>query len=265
MLSSGSARQIVRMTSAGLARIRIEGSGLPLVLVPGMDGTGELFYRQVPLLARTYRVARYALREDAKSMDVLVDDLADVVRAVSPGGEPAVVVGESFGGAVALSTALARPELVAALVVLNSFPRFLPQFWLRLAIVTLTAVPFPWQAMTIVRRLTGFRLHSRYTHRREIRRFLELTAATTRRAYLARLKILRRYDVRERLAEIRVPTLFVASDRDHLVPAVAQARYMAERVTGARLHVLEGHGHICLIAPNVNLAAILGDWRAGGR
>jgi len=263
MLSSGGARQIARVNPAGLGRIRIEGSGPPLVLVPGMDGTGDLFYRQVPLLARAYRVARYRLRDDAERMDVLVDDLADVVRAVSPGGEPAVVVGESFGGAVALSFALARPEAVAALVVLNSFPRFLPQVRLRLAIVTLAAVPFPWQAMTIVRRLTAFRLHSRYTHRREIRRFLALTAATTRRAYLARLRILRRYDVRDHLSEIRVPTLFIASDRDHLVPAVAQARYMAERVAGAKLHVLEGHGHICLIAPNVDLAAILREWRAG--
>lgn len=251
------------MNAGGLGRIRIEGAGPPLVLVPGMDGTGELFYRQVPLLARAYRVARYTLRDDAESMDVLVDDLAEVVRAVSPGGEPAVVVGESFGGAVALSFALARPDAVAALVVLNSFPRFLPQVWLRLAIVTLAAVPFPWQAMTIVRRLTAFRLHSRYTHRREIRRFLELTAATTRRAYLARLKILRRYDVRDHLPEIRVPTLFVASDRDHLVPAVAQARSMARRVAGAKVHVLEGHGHICLIAPNVDLAAILREWQAG--
>ena len=30
-----------------------------------------------------------------------------------------------------------------------------------------------------------------------------------------------------------------------------------------RLLVLEGHGHICLIAPNVNLGRILEEWRAG--
>jgi hypothetical protein len=38
---------------------------------------------------------------------------------------------------------------------------------------------------------------------------------------------------------------------------------MTDRVSGAKLHVLEGHGHICLIAPNVDLAAILREWRAG--
>jgi pimeloyl-ACP methyl ester carboxylesterase len=238
-------------------QVRLAGDGPLLVLVPGMDGTGELFYRQVPLLARRYRVATYALREDA-TMEDLVADLAEVIGAAPD--RRATVVGESFGGAIALSFALAHPRMLQRLVVLNSFPRFLPQRRLTLAIALLSAVPFPWQAMSVVRRLTAFRLHSRHTHAREIERFLELTARTTRRGYLRRLQVLRQYDVRERLGEIRAPTLFLASDRDHLVPAVQQARYMAERVAGATLQVLRGHGHICLIAPDLDLGQILDDW-----
>jgi hypothetical protein len=38
---------------------------------------------------------------------------------------------------------------------------------------------------------------------------------------------------------------------------------MAERAPGASLQVLEGHGHICLIAPDVDLRQILQDWQAG--
>ncbi len=240
------------------SRIRIRGGGPLLVLVPGMDGTGKLFYRQVPSLASRHRVATYALREEA-TMEDLVADLAGVIEAAAPGAR-AMVVGESFGGTVALSFALAHPELVERLVIVNSFPRFLPQSRLRLATWMLGAIPFPWQAMTAVRRLTAFRLHSRYTHTREIRRFLVLTARTTRAGYLQRLRILRDYDVRDRLTEIRAPTLFLASDRDHLVPAVAQARYMAARVPKATVRVLEGHGHICLIAPNLDLGQILREW-----
>jgi pimeloyl-ACP methyl ester carboxylesterase len=238
--------------------VRVAGAGPSLVLVPGMDGTGELFYRQVPSLARRYRVATYALRE-AAAMEDLVADLAEVISATAP-DRRATVVGESFGGAIALSFALAHPAMVDRLVVLNSFPRFLPQGRLHLAIALLGAVPFPWQAMSVIRRLTAFRLHSRHTHAREIRRFLELTERTTRRGYLQRLLVLRRYDVRGRLREIQAPTLFLASDRDHLVPAVEQARYMAERVPGATLRVLHGHGHICLIAPDLDLGQILDDW-----
>ena len=65
-------------------RLSVEGAGEALVLVPGMDGTGQLFYRQVPSLARTFRTATYALRSDARSMDTLVDDLGHVIDTVAP-------------------------------------------------------------------------------------------------------------------------------------------------------------------------------------
>jgi pimeloyl-ACP methyl ester carboxylesterase len=236
----------------------LSGDGPGLVLVPGMDGSGRLFYRQVPLLAKRYRVATYQLRDDAADMATLVDDLAHVARAAATTGGQVVVVGESFGGAVALSFALANPQLVRALVVLNSFPRFLPQARLQLAIQALQWMP--WEAMPLVRRLTAFRLHSRYTHRAEIRGFMELTRQTTQEGYIARLRILQLYDVRDRLGELKMPVLFLASERDHLVPAVHEARYMADRVPGATLRVLAGHGHICLIAPNLDLERLLQEW-----
>jgi pimeloyl-ACP methyl ester carboxylesterase len=240
-------------------RVELCGRGPPLVLVPGMDGTGLLFYRQVPLIARRHRVATYALRDGAPDMRTLVADLADVVGAAAPSGEPALIVGESFGGALALSFAHAHPERTAGVIVINSFARFLPQLRLRLARTGIRAMP--WGAMRVVRRLTAARLHSPNTQRAEIRRFLSLTRETTRRGYLARLSILREYDARPWLGTLRVPALFVASDRDHLVPAVREATFMAARVPGARLRVLEGHGHICLIAPGVDLAALIADWR----
>lgn len=243
------------------ADVKMEGMGPPLVLVPGLDGTGRLFYRQVPLLARDFHVATYALRDDAPDMATLVEDLAAVVRGLSSAGEPAVVVGESFGGTLAMSFAIAYPELVRALVVLNSFPYFRPQYRLRLAVTALGVMP--WGAMRLVRRLTAFRLHSRYTGRAELHRFLRETGYTTRDGYVGRLRILQRYDMRSRLAELKPPTLFLAADRDHLVPSLEQGRYMVERAPRARLRVLEGHGHICLIAPNLDLRAIIADWRLG--
>lgn len=253
----------LRGSAAYDPRVQTVGMGPPLVLVPGMDGTGRLFYRQVPLLARDYRVATYALRDSAPSMSVLVDDLAEVVRALSATGEPAVIVGESFGGTLAMSFAVAHPELVRALIVVNSFPYFRPQYRLRLAIAGLSVMP--WGAMGLVRRLTAFRLHSRYTHRDELRRFLREIKATTRDGYLGRLRILRGYDVRSQLASIIAPALFLAAERDHLVPAVEQAAYMVSRTPRATLQVLRGHGHICLIAPNVDLRAIIAEWQSAAK
>jgi pimeloyl-ACP methyl ester carboxylesterase len=237
--------------------VRVEGTGAPLIFVPGMDGTGRLFYRQVPLLAQGFRVATYALRDDASDMETLVADLARVLDMVAP-KTPAVVVGESFGGTLALSFALTHPERVRALVVLNSFPRFLPQIRLHAAMLGIRLMP--WGAMRLVRRLTALRLHSPHTHRSEVKYFLAQTHGTTRRGYLGRLRILTRYDVREHLVRIAVPALFLAADRDHLVPSVEQGTYMAARVPGAALRILAGHGHACLIAPGVDLAEIIAEW-----
>jgi len=115
--------------------LSIQGVGEAVVLVPGLDGTGRLFYSQLPRLARSYRVATYALRDAARTMDVLVEDLAHVIDTVAPTERRAIVVGESFGGALAMSLALARPERVSALVILNSFPYFAPQVRLHLAML----------------------------------------------------------------------------------------------------------------------------------
>jgi pimeloyl-ACP methyl ester carboxylesterase len=195
-----------------------------------MDGTGLLFYRQMPELGREFRVATYTLRDSATHMHTLVEDLASIVAQASPSGQRAVVFGESFGGALSMSFALARPELVERLVVLNTFPYFRPQLRLKLAVAWIRT--FPWKTMALVRRLTATRMHSRYTHRDEI----------------------------QHLGEIGVPTLLLAADRDHLVPSVEQASFMAERIPEATLRILKGHGHGCLLAPNLHFARILSEW-----
>jgi pimeloyl-ACP methyl ester carboxylesterase len=241
------------------SRILVRGAGPAMVLVPGMDGTGDLFYRQVPLLEKSYSVVTYALRDDATRMEALVDDLRRVIEHAAPVEKRAIVMGESFGGTVALSAALRYPEHVSGLVVLNSFPYFTPQFRLRLAIAGMSLIP--WGAMTSVRYATAFFMHSRHTRRDEVKKFLGLTARTTRAGYRNRLRILETYDVRERLSEIQCPTLLLASEKDHLVPSVTQARLMAERIPSASVRVLPGHGHICLIAPDMDISRILANWQ----
>ena len=232
----------------------------PLILVPGLDGTGLLFYRQVPLLERRYRVTTHRLRDDAEHLDELVADLHARVLATTGERERVTLVGESFGGALSLSYALAHPDRVARLVILNSFPYFAPQARLRLGHALLSATP--WGVMRLVRRLTAWRMHSRHTSRDEIRRFHYLMRATTRRGYLSRMKMLREYDVRGRLAELAVPVLYLAGDRDKLVPSVEQATLMASLTPHASMRVLAGHGHICLIAPDLDLDLLLEDWAA---
>ena len=248
-------------------RIEVRGRGPLVVYVPGIDGTGRLFYRQEPrLVAAGYRVVTYRLRDEATQMSRLVDDLHAVIDAALAGAHAGddhasdvTLVAESFGGPLALSYALAYPDRIGRMVILNSFPFFRPQRRLKLGVFALRLVG--WRTMAVVRRLTALFLHSPHTHREEIRQFLLRTDETTTVGYANRLRILMEVDVRDRLSELHVPVLYLASDRDHLVPAVQQGRLMQSLTPRSQLRVLEGHGHICLIAPGIDIAAALTDWR----
>ncbi len=240
------------------ARLHVHGDGPPLIYIPGMDGTGLLFYRQARLLAHRFRVITFRLRDEAPDMATLVADIAAHLDQAVPDRTPATVVGESFGGALAMHFALAHPDRVDRLVILNSFTRITPQLKLHAGIAGLHLVP--WRTMQVVRRLTASRLHSRHTHKDEIKRFLMLTAATTRLGYLNRLRILTRYDIRNELPSLRVPTLYLAADQDHLIPSVEQATYMAARVPHATMRVLRGYGHGCFLAPDLDLNRVLQEW-----
>jgi 3-oxoadipate enol-lactonase len=231
-----------------------------LLLIPGIDGTGQLFYRQIPSLERDFTVTATRLRDDAATMDDLVADLHGEVERLAAGGGRVSLLGESFGGALTLSYAVAHPERVERLVILNSFAHFGSQARLWLGYHLLRATP--WGMMRIVRQLNASRMHSPQTERDEIRRFHQLMRSATREGYLSRMRILRDYDIRDRLPSLAAPVLYLAADRDTLVPSVEQARLMSALTPGGTMRVLEGHGHSCLIAPDMDLGAIVSEWLA---
>jgi 3-oxoadipate enol-lactonase len=228
-----------------------------IILVPGLDGTALLFYRQIPLLAKRFNVVAFPLpNERDRSMDDLVAEICTLIREVAPRG--AILCGESFGGALSLSTALAAPEAVRGLVIINSFSHVSQRVQLRLGPLALRLLP--WGAMPLVRRFTERRLHSPHALPEDLAEFHERSRSIGREGYIRRLEILWDYDVRNRLHEIQAPTLFLAGDRDQLVPSVAQASFMSQRMPNAEMRVLEGYGHICLINHDLDLLQLAGPW-----
>jgi pimeloyl-ACP methyl ester carboxylesterase len=206
-------------------------------------------------------VTTLRLSDAAEHMEDLVGDLHAAIAAAAPEGGPVTVLGESFGGALSISYALAHPERVARLVILNSFahidtPR---RLWLGYHLARVT----PWSLMPVARRLAARRMHSPATSRDEVRRFSRMMRASTQQGYVGRLRILQSYDVRHQLHTIAAPVLYLASDRDHLLPSVDHARLMQSLTPNATLRVLDGHGHICLIAPTLDLSTILDEWTTG--
>jgi pimeloyl-ACP methyl ester carboxylesterase len=237
--------------------LRDHSEGDSIVLVPGLDGTALLFYRQIPKLAERFNVVSFPLPDDANAtMDGLVQDLTALITEVAPGRT--VLVGESFGGALCLSTALAAPELVDGLVLVNSFPWLHRRVQLHIAPLLLRIVP--WAAMPAIRRLTESRLHSPHTNDEDLAEFHERSRQIDRVGYRRRLETLGQYDIREQLHEIAAPTLILAGDRDRLLPSVRSGRYMAERIPDAEFHILEGYGHICLINHDLDLIDHVAPW-----
>jgi pimeloyl-ACP methyl ester carboxylesterase len=83
----------------------------PVVYLPGIDGTGRLLHRQ-PGLRDRYALSCVSYPQDARHT---YRDLVTLgLRRLEETG-PAVVLAESFGGAVALMASLERPQLVRRL------------------------------------------------------------------------------------------------------------------------------------------------------
>jgi pimeloyl-ACP methyl ester carboxylesterase len=121
--------------SDGVAlHVEIEGTGIPVVFSCGYATTLENFRPQVaPLLDAGARVGLWDLRGHGRSgapappegysFPQVLDDLARVVELVA-GPVPAVLAGFSFGGLLSLHFALAHPERVRALVLIDTGPGF---------------------------------------------------------------------------------------------------------------------------------------------
>lgn len=99
------------------------GTGRPLVLLHGGFLDHRMWDDQIPAFAPSYRVIAPDARGHGRSANAtgpyrLTDDLAGLLRHLDTG--PAVLVGVSMGGSLAIDTALEHPDLVTAVVISGS-------------------------------------------------------------------------------------------------------------------------------------------------
>ena len=233
-----------------------------MVYVAGLEGTGELFYKQAPALARSYRVVTFRLREQGRfTYDDLTEDVAAVIR--NAGESRATVVGESFGGTVAMQFAIRFPEMVERLVVVNSFPRFRPRWKIKIAAAFAPIVP---PQFTLLLRLGAnlLGLMRDGVSAEDRRRFFQVVRGVKREGHARRLRLIAELDIENRLSEIQAPTLFIAGAKDPLINSVREARLMAARLGSADVKIIDGAGHACLLGNKVILADLLDEWIAQG-
>ena len=75
-----------------------------------------------------------------------------------------------------------------------------------------------------------------------------------------RLELIEELDIQSRISEIRAPVLFIAGDKDLLIPSAREARLMASLMPNATVKIIKGAGHACLLGERVSLARLLHEW-----
>jgi len=222
------------------------------LLISGLDGTGKLYYRQIEPLSKYYRVLPWEFfRRDAFDLKDLVEELVGSTADEKDGSM--LVVGESFGGLIALQFALDYPGKIKNLALINTFPFYRRRVRIALACrwARLLQKPFirnikDWAAAWILA-TEGIPPEDR-------RRYLDVIRTIHHPAYCRRLQLVRDSDLRDRLHELRVPVHLFASGRDKIVPSIAAARLMKSAISGATLHEFPHAGHALLLTPGFNLA-----------
>lgn len=103
------------------------GTGRPLLLLHGAEGSRKSFAALARLLAPAFRVIAYDQRDCGETANpasgaglrTLADDAAALLRAL--GHSKAIVFGTSFGGRVAQALALAHPDCIERLILASTW------------------------------------------------------------------------------------------------------------------------------------------------
>jgi len=239
------------------------GDGPSVVLIHGLGASVEFWERNIEALGEHFRT--YALdlvgfgctdKPDTQpSLEVAVRHVIGFLDA--QGVQQASLVGNSMGGLIALVAASRFPERVHKLVLVDSAGFGRQVHWM-FRVMSLPGVGELCLRSRPGRR--GMRLvarsmcHDPGTLSDEwlARQAEMLRAPEARRAYLAALRYgvnfwgVRPHIVRqveESLARLTVPTLILWGREDHMLP-LTQGLAGREKITGARLQVWEGCGHV---------------------
>lgn len=228
------------------------GSRDPLVLVPGMLGTEELWDDVAPALSELV-----PLRFARIDLDDAVEEMAASVLAAAP--DRFALAGHSLGAIVALAVVRRAPGRVTRLALLGASAR--PASEEQLA--TWAAMEAQVQAGEFDSLAAGFARGNLPEARREERQLVArieaMAARVGPRGLLRQLSAQgSRPDHRPLLARITCPTVVVSGELDGVCPGPLQEE-LATAIRHASLERLAGCGHMAPLEAPVAVAAILRD------
>jgi pimeloyl-ACP methyl ester carboxylesterase len=230
------------------------------VYLPGMDGTGELLQNQSDRLAANFDLRCLTIRTDNYST---WQDLArDTVKLIneelaSKTNQEVYLCGESFGGCLALKTALAAPNLISKLILVNPASSF-NQLPILSWGANITGFLPSWVHRYSAAGLLPFLVRLNRINDCDRDRLVESMKSIPPHVISWRLSLLRDFKVLdEELRSLNIPSLIVAGAADGLLPSVAEAQKLTSLLPRAQMTILPQSGHACLLETEVNLYQIL--------
>lgn len=230
------------------------------IYLPGGDGTGQLFYRQLEGLEKAFDIRCLEIPpDDLHHWDYLTEQVVQLIKdELDKGFRPSVYLcGESFGGCLALKIMLHSPQLFDHLILINPASSFNRRSWLYALSFLARPVPqsiyrFFWLwFLPVLASLGRIEADDR-------RALLNAVQLMTQETSIWRVMLLREFQIDDAdLRQIKQPTLVVASGRDHVLPSVNEAERLCSLLRNAQTCVLPESGHACLLESEVNLYDIL--------
>lgn len=240
-----------------------EGSGPPVVVIPGVQGRWEWMRPALRALSARCRVISYSLGA-ATRFDDLVTQVDGVLDRC--GVQSAAICGVSFGGLIATKYAAARPERTTALVVVSTpspawapspaQARYLASPW-RSTPAFLATAPGR-MGPEIAAAIDGWPSRLRFCAEHVAR----IVAAPIVPAQMAaRMRLHPGIELRGDCARVRARTLVIsgAPGLDRVVP-VESTREFVTLFRDAEYAMMDRTGHIGLVTQPDRFAEIVGEF-----
>jgi pimeloyl-ACP methyl ester carboxylesterase len=229
----------------------VYGQGEPILLIMGLGGSSLAWQSQIPTFSQHLRVIAYDNRDAGRSDKVEAEysmaDMADDAAALLDHLEidSAHVYGVSMGGMIAQELALRHPGRARTLILGCTSPCLaaMPPSEKAARDNMESAVLPPREAFERCT-WTGYSDAYLAAHKNDLwlRSQVEAGLAPPLDALRRHYAVVGGFDARERVGQIRAPTLIMTGDDDPLVPP-ENSRFLAEHIPGVELVVFPGGRH----------------------
>jgi 3-oxoadipate enol-lactonase len=257
-------RGMDRLFANGTVNAAQSGKGPALFLFHSLLSDRASFDAIVPKLSHSFRVIVPELPGFGGSSAVsgglaaIADRMAEVVKDGADGSD-AIVLGNGYGGFVALQMAIRHPNIAARLILADCGAAFSEQGREAFRNMAAASKAKGLQAITVVamRRLFAPEFQAQQPDLMRDRR--EAFLRTDPEVLRAACNALAELDLRPQLGQVKVPVLVLVGEHDEATPP-PMSRELAAGLPNATLKIIPGCAHVPqLQSPEIFLNAI-GDF-----